>query len=188
MKGYSLNDGVTAAPTDRTATLTKAAAADLLPMQWNWSDGIAPQDLSAKTIVTLFSVSAGGGHQGWSVAYGMQEMWKWLYGQRLQPAPTLKISSQMIAPAQAALTSGATINLSAKVTVGAVAVAQVVADLKSLGGSHIAPLTYDSVTKVYKLSHNLPVSGLAVGTKPVAIVAVDVSGNRAVKYVTFKIE
>jgi hypothetical protein len=71
---------------------------------------------------------------------------------------------------------------------GGVSIAKVVADLKSLGGSNVAPLTYDSVAKTYKLSHTLPASGLEPGTKAVAIVAIDVNGGRTDKYVTFTLD
>jgi hypothetical protein len=185
MWDYSFNHGATQASTDRTASLGKALPADLLPMQWNWTNGRVPQDSSAKTVMTIF---AAGGHGGWTTAYGMQEMWQWLYAQKREPAPTLKINSPLIAPINASSTSGATIVVSAKIALGGVPIAQIIADLKPLGGSNVAPMIYDSVSKAYKLSYTLPVSGLTQGVKGVAIIAVDTSGNRTVKFVTFTVD
>lgn len=185
MENYSLDHGATQASTDRTASLAKVAAADMLPMQWAWTDGRLPADFTSKEVMTIFAAS---GHGGWATAYGMQEMWQWLYAQTRQPAPTLRINSPLVAPANAGVTSGATIVVSAQIALGGVSIAKVVADLKSLGGSNVAPLTYDSVAKTYKLSHTLPASGLEPGTKAVAIVAIDVNGGRTDKYVTFTLD
>lgn len=190
MKNYSADDGATMADTHRTATLTKAITTDLLPTKWTWIDGTLPTTTSAKTIVTMLVAAPDEPkHQGWLTAYNMQEMWQWLYAQKRQPAPTLKIASQLITPLTATKTSGATVTISASVTttVGAT-IGQVVTDLKHLGGSSVAPLTYDSLTKKYTLTHKLPVTGLQPGTKGIGIVAVDTNGNRTVRFVTFKIE
>lgn len=185
MWDYSFNHGATQASTDRTAALGKALPADLLPMQWSWTNGRVPQDSAAKTVMTIF---AAGGHGGWTTAYSMQEMWQWLYAQKREPAPTLKINSPLVAPINASATSGTTIVVSAKIALGGIPIAQIVADLKPLGGSNVAPMIYDSVSKAYKLSYTLPVSGLTQGVKGIAIVSVDTSGNRTVKFVTFTVD
>jgi hypothetical protein len=184
MKSYSLNGGATQAAVTRTAELKFAATTDRLPTQWSWSDGRTLKNPASKTNLTLFAVT---GHGGWNEAYGMQEMWQWLYAQKRGAQPTLTFTSPVITPKTAGATSGATVTLSTKVVLKGAPIAQVVADLKNLGGSNVAPLTYDSVTGSYKLTHRLPTSGLALGVKGIAIVAVDTSGNRSVKHVTFTI-
>ena len=182
MYGYSADHGATQAANDRTAELSKPTTSDLLPTQWDWSNGRLPLDFSAKTLLTIFAAS---GHGGWSTAYDMQDMWIWLYNQKREPAPTLKINSPLVAPVSAAISSGATINLSAKIALGGLPVGQVVVDLKPLGGSNLAPMTYDSISKAYLLNYTLPTSGLTAGAKGLGITAVDTSGNRTVKFVTF---
>ena len=182
MYGYSTDHGTTEAADDRTANLSKMANTDLLPTQWNWSSGRLPLDSSAKTLLTIFAAS---GHGGWYTAYDMQDMWTWLYNQKREPAPTLKINSPLVTPASAGVSSGATITLSAKIALGGIPIGQVVADLKPLGGSNLVPLAYDSVSKAYLLNYTLPTSGLAAGAKGLGITAVDTNGNRTVKFVTF---
>lgn len=185
MYDYSTNHGATQASTDRTASLSKDLSTDLLPMKWTWINGREPQDTLSKTLLTIYAT---GGHSGWFNTYDSQDMWEWLYAQKREPAPTLKINSPLITPINAGINSGATLVVSAKIALGGVPIAQIVADLKILGGSNIAPLTYDSVTKTYRLSHTLPITGLTAGVKGVAIVAVDTNGNRTVKYVTFTVD
>lgn len=185
MQNYSANGGATQAATDRTVALGNTLPGDLLPTQWNWNDGRAPLDNSAKTLMTIYAVS---GHSGWSATYSSQAMWQWLYAQQREPAPTLKISSQTITPVNASISSAATLVVSAKISLGGIPVASVSADLKSLGGSNVQPMIYDSVSKTYKLTYTLPATGVSVGTKGVGIVAVDTSGNRTLKFVTFTVD
>lgn len=187
MFGYSPNHGATQASETRTALLEEEENQEhnSLPQKWNWTNGYQAITSASKTRLTLYAAS---GHGGWYNTYDSQDMWQWLYNQHREPAPTLKINIPLIAPANAGLNSGATLVLSAKIGLGGVAIAEIVADLKALGGSNIAPLTYDSASKTYRLSYTLPTSGLAIGAKAVAIIAVDTAGNRTVKYVTFTID
>lgn len=185
MYDYSDNHGATMAAQDRTALFGNASPENTLPTQWSWVDGAHPQNSQAKTRLTIYAAS---GHSGWFNTYDSQTMWQWLYAQKREPAPTLKINSPLVTPVNAGVNSGATINLSAKIALGNLAISKIVADLKPLGGSPVAPFTYDAVSKTYKLSYTLPVNGLTPGIKGIAIVAVDVAGNRTVKFLTFTID
>lgn len=185
MQNYSFDAGATQATTHRTSTLIKSLPGDLLPTQWNWNNGTAPLDSSAKTLLTIYATT---GHSGWANTYNSQVMWQWLYAQHREPAPTLKISSQTITPLNASINSGAAILISTKISVTNVPLATVSADLKPLGGSANTPLVYDSVSKTYRLTYILPAIGVNAGTKGIGIVAVDTSGNRTLKYVTFTVD
>jgi hypothetical protein len=184
MFGYSPDHGATMATSDRTANLAKMLPTDLLPTQWNWSNGRLPLDPSAKTILTIFAAN---GHGGWTTAYSMQDMWLWLYAQKREPAPTIKINSPLVTPANAGVSSGATIVISTKIGLTGVPLGQLTVDLKVLGGSHAAVMNYDSITKIYSLSYSLP-AGLTPGVKGIGITAVDTNGNRTVKFLTLTLD
>jgi hypothetical protein len=76
----------------------------------------------------------------------------------------------------------------AKIALSGIPIATVSADLKPLGRASTVPMIYDSISKTYLLNYNLPATGVTLGTKGIAILAVDTSGNRTLKYVTFTVD
>jgi pimeloyl-ACP methyl ester carboxylesterase len=177
LQGYSLDHGATMAATDMTALL--GGTGELLPTQWFWESTDRPQNTS-QALMTLFADS---GHNGWVKAYNNEKMWTWLYSQKRGAAPP-KFSSRSISPATAAVNSGAVVTIASRIMLPGVPIVEVWADLKALGGSNSARMTLVSAG-LYRIEHTLPISGLAVGVKPVAVIAIDANGNRAVQYHTF---
>jgi hypothetical protein len=118
----------------------------------------------------------------------MPQMWQWLYAQRRQPATSLAISSQSIAPNTAVVSGGTTVTITAKINTVS-NLAQLWVDLKKLGGSGQARMSLVSgTTNTYRATHTLPASGLSAGIKGVGITAIDTSGQRTIKVVTITLQ